>query len=260
MPKLGTVLAPQAQSSPSVLSGVQQLRQIKPNENDDDINDTFKISFENTSKRKMVESYHCSGFKKLCIVQYVHLPELTLPTHAPTDVSMTSLVGSRSSLDRSQQNLVQQMTPASSQQSLGSAASLTSLGSPPQKFTATFGTPKQIAKTIPMPKEGCFSTEQQLARANLPPPETPETRLLTPNDPPPIFQHIPLAVGSQRKITKTSHLSKTETEQLKVVADTEQKLTFGQAILKGAEVVATEAAAATAEAKQMTALQQNLPR
>ena len=57
------------------MAGIHQLQQMHPDPDDDEIEDTFKLIFQNTRKRSIIESYHCSGYKKLCIVQWVKQPE-----------------------------------------------------------------------------------------------------------------------------------------------------------------------------------------
>ena len=143
----------QMHSLPNVMAGVQQLQQIQPEIDPEEIDDTFKLSFQNTRKRSIIESYHCSGFKKMCIVTFIKMPEFTAAS--ATDVSMSSL-GSSTSLAQctmqqgSQQSITQYMSPSSSQQSLASSTS--SLRVPVQptqhQFSTVVGTPKQVAKTI----------------------------------------------------------------------------------------------------------------
>ena len=171
-------MAPQMMHSlPNVMIGLQQLQNIQPDVVDEDeLDDTFKLSFQNTHKRSIIESYHCSGFKKMCIVKFVKLPEFTA---ASKDVSMTS-IGSSSSLTQramqqgSQQSITQYMSPSGSHQSVvSSTCSLThSTGdqsAAKHQFSTVVSTPKQIAKTISMPSAGGYSTEVQLARAAIAP-------------------------------------------------------------------------------------------
>ena len=241
-----TTSARPTQSLPTVLGGVRELQFITPDTQNEDINDTFKVSFQNTRKCSLVETYHCSGYKKMCMVKYVQMPEYQ---SASTDVSMTSL-GSASSLNVQevqtpiagfQTRPNPPMTPSGSQLSLMSASSRTSLTSIGQsdkqtvqgQFSTTLGTPKQTVKTIAMPTGGAFDTEVQIARANLPhsmsgsqmfsPATQPESQMI---------QGHPATI-SPRPITKKTEGSDVQTQQVVSSTASSGSLSMTEAILQG---------------------------
>ena len=264
---------PSSHSMPSVLGGVQQLQMIQPDLSDEEINDTFKVTFKNTSrKRALAQSYHCSGFKKICMVKFIHMPELSEST---TDVSMSSTSdltqqGSTQEITTaqcqlpSQPTILQYMTLVGSQQSFmstgtGSTSSLTPSGDLvlqaytgsqdiPQRFSTTGGIVKQQKKTIAMPTAGAFSTEVQLARAGLPPMSIPTPATTDAGNQPSgkvqqlisslqmLFQD-PFTV-QPRKITKTNIVPL----QKKPQEDQPETEEFGTAILEGTTAMAEAAA------------------
>ena len=240
------------------------LQQMEPDLDDDEIEDTFKISFENTRKRKVIENYYCSGFKKLCIVKFVNLPEFSKAPSA--DVLMQSLAASSGSLNQlggsvehlgvprlpapSQPQITQFMS--SSQQSLRSTASRSSVTSSSDiadqpvvapKFGTTGGQPKQMIKTVEMPQVGGYSTTTQLARANLDPKLNPTLVAISGSQPAPL-PTPGLQAAAARKITKAFDPQSQQAQHNLQTGD------WGAAILQGAAAAAASTANPTQRSQQ----------